>query len=71
MNNLKPCSRRPQIQCAIDEWNSGVNRAVAFTENNYSAIYEKHIRELKEFETKSEADRIVFQIRTGISKHGR
>ncbi|KAL1937296.1 hypothetical protein VTO73DRAFT_13860 [Trametes versicolor] len=47
------------IQCAIDEWNSGVNRAVAFTENDYSAIYERHIHSNGHFETWSRHIQVV------------
>ncbi|EIW52177.1 uncharacterized protein TRAVEDRAFT_53602 [Trametes versicolor FP-101664 SS1] len=59
------------IQCAIDEWNTGAYRNVTFSENDYGAVYEKHRRELKEFELRSGADRILTEIRTKLSKHGR
>ncbi|OJT07806.1 hypothetical protein TRAPUB_1289 [Trametes pubescens] len=59
------------IQCAIDEWHSGVHSSVTFSENNYSSVYTKHIRELELFELASGEDRIVHEIRGGLSAHGR
>lgn len=60
-----------QIQCGIDEWDTGVHCNVTFSEENYSSIYETHLKELKKFERESGDDKILTEICTALSRRGR
>ncbi|KAI9069145.1 hypothetical protein FKP32DRAFT_1545651, partial [Trametes sanguinea] len=59
------------IQCAIDEWSTGVHTNVKFTEDAYSNIYKDHLQDLQDFEAASGEDRILLQMRKEISQYGR
>ncbi|CDO74594.1 hypothetical protein BN946_scf184807.g2 [Trametes cinnabarina] len=59
------------VECAIDEWESGVFTKVKFSEEKYSSMYKVHLQELCAFEEESGADRIVNDICTNISARGR
>ncbi|CDO77808.1 hypothetical protein BN946_scf184534.g3 [Trametes cinnabarina] len=59
------------IECCIDEWESGVFCKVTFSEENYSAIYQRHLQEMRSFEAESGADRILTEICNQITSRGR
>ncbi|KAJ2955984.1 hypothetical protein NUW54_g14693 [Trametes sanguinea] len=50
------------IQCAIDEWSTGVHTNVKFTEDAYLRIYKTHLQDLEDFEAASGEDKILLQI---------
>ncbi|CDO75467.1 hypothetical protein BN946_scf184935.g3 [Trametes cinnabarina] len=59
------------IECCIDEWESGTFSKVTFSEENYGAVYQRHLQELRAFEAESGADRILTDICKQISARGR
>ena len=40
-----------QIECAINEWESGVREMIVFKEHEFSSVYKKHFDSLEEFKT--------------------
>ncbi|KAN0091454.1 hypothetical protein V8E55_005020 [Tylopilus felleus] len=39
------------IECAINEWESGVREMIVFKEHEFSSVYKKHLDSLEEFKT--------------------
>lgn len=40
-----------QIECAINEWESGIRKMIVFKEQEYSPVYMRHLASLHEFNT--------------------
>ncbi|KAH9900750.1 hypothetical protein C8Q73DRAFT_618047, partial [Cubamyces lactineus] len=59
------------VQCAIDEWDSGLHTNVSFSENTYKLVYIDHVQELQQYDQMSGDDHIVLDICTRLSTHGR
>ena len=60
-----------QVQCAIQEWTSGVFDSVRFEESKFRSLYTEHVDRLKEYEAKSGEDRIVSDIGRQLAQMGR
>jgi hypothetical protein len=50
-----PLFSHAQIRCVLDEWAAGVFKAIKFTALDYKAVYEQHLKELREFESACDA----------------
>ncbi|KAI0714707.1 hypothetical protein C8Q76DRAFT_618970 [Earliella scabrosa] len=59
------------VHCAIQEWSTGVFDAVRFEEGKFVSIYVEHVDNLKEYEMKSEDDRIVSELGRQLAETGR
>lgn len=60
-----------QVQCALEEWQTGVFTPIKFEEKLYAPVYEGHLRDLQRFERESGEDHILREICTQLSEHGR
>ncbi|KAH7920577.1 hypothetical protein BV22DRAFT_1020929, partial [Leucogyrophana mollusca] len=47
------------IECCVDEWTTGSHSDVAFTEDDYKEVYEKHLTNLLKFEEHTKAHNIL------------
>ncbi|KAJ7040548.1 hypothetical protein C8F04DRAFT_1310968 [Mycena alexandri] len=61
------------IECAIDEWATGIRTEVPFTAADYRSVYEEHLKCLNDFEkqTKDRSADIMGNILTRIHNIGR
>ncbi|KAI0682073.1 hypothetical protein C8T65DRAFT_597643 [Cerioporus squamosus] len=61
------------IECAIQEWETGVYSNVNFNQQAYSTVYAKHVKDLENFEYKGQqrSNDVLAKIRTKLSERGR
>ncbi|KAG6913839.1 hypothetical protein DXG01_003990 [Tephrocybe rancida] len=59
------------IECCLDEWQSGERQDLAFSVTTYSPKYKSHLRNLQDFQAKTQEANIVPRIRKHLLKTAR
>lgn len=59
------------MECAIDEWITGLRTDITFTAESYRSVYKKHLKDLQMFDEASKELGVLDQIRARISSDGR
>lgn len=61
---------KEQIECAVNEWESGVRDMIAFKEHEYSAVFQSHLASLDEFNTMTASVRLLPQLLQQVYNNG-
>lgn len=59
-----------QIECAINEWESGMSKMIVFKEHEYSTVCERHLNSLNEFKTLTESTGLLTKLLERVYKNG-
>ncbi|KII84509.1 hypothetical protein PLICRDRAFT_32215 [Plicaturopsis crispa FD-325 SS-3] len=59
------------VECAIDEWSSGVKSLVTFSGERYHSVYREHLKAIYEFDQRSREHGILSQIKLKLGTNGR
>ncbi|KAN0081508.1 hypothetical protein V8E55_009132 [Tylopilus felleus] len=58
------------IECAINEWESGVREMIVFKEHEYSTVFGKHLGSLDEFNTMTASIGLLMKLLQRVYNHG-
>jgi Domain of unknown function (DUF6532) len=59
-----------QIECAINEWESGISRMIVFKEHEYSTVYARHLSSLNEFKALTESTGQLTKLLEQVYRNG-
>ncbi|KAF8546210.1 hypothetical protein OG21DRAFT_1427745, partial [Imleria badia] len=59
-----------QIECAINEWESGVHEMIVFKEHEFSSVYQKHLDSLEEFKTMTASIGLLTKLLQQVHNNG-
>ncbi|KAG1836134.1 hypothetical protein F4604DRAFT_1603108 [Suillus subluteus] len=58
-------------KCCIDEWSDGKRVDISFSSGDYREVYDKHLANLKKFDTRTKDHGILAGILTELNNNGR